>query len=139
MQKVASDSKQKEFIKYIALFQKITPALFKFLVGPQIEEAEGECCKIFQSKVLQILTEEVAFCKCYVHSILCLLVISLFFSHDSYLPIKNDRYAWNWYFRRWYVRHNASTCVLEFDVFCMLLCWKIIYIFQKNCWEIYYF
>ena len=87
MQKVASDSKQKEFIKYIALFQKITPALFKFLVGPQIEEAEGEGCKIFQSKVLQILTEEAAFCKCYVHSILCLLVISLFFSHDSYLPI----------------------------------------------------
>ena len=26
---------------------------------------------------------------------------------------------------------NASTCVLEFDVFFMLLCWKIIYILEK--------
>ena len=140
MQKVASDSKQKEFIKYIALFQKITPALFKFLVGPQIEEAEWEGCKIFQLKVLQILTEEAAFCKCYVHSILFFVgYFTFFLPWLLFTYIENDRYAWNWYFKRWYVRHNASTCVLEFDVFCMLLCWKIIYIFQKNCWEIYYF
>ena len=53
-----------------------------------IGAAEEVGCKIFQSKVLQNLTEEAAFCKYYIlHSILCWFVgYFTFYLHDSYLP-----------------------------------------------------
>ena len=51
LQRITFDSMQKVFIKYISLFYKITPTLFKFLVGPLIGAAEGEDCRIFQINI----------------------------------------------------------------------------------------